>query len=325
VYTAKVTLDGTWPKLDLAALGIDNAVPLDRVEVLMRLSDPHALETLPIVEISGVEHPFEPAAENFGEAGNLHVALPHAPAPGSAFTIALDLRGSSGLYFAPLGGQTQVTLAANWPHPSFQGGWLPKQHAVDDSGFSAAWSIPYIARGFPSMWKQGDVSDKTLGASHFGVELITPVDPYRMSQRSLKYAALFIGLTFLALWLFEVRTGLRVHTVQYLLVGAGMCMFYLLELSLAEQVGFVIAYVIASGAIVMQLALYSRAVLKAWPRALMMGGLISLLYGLLYVLLRDEDYALLIGSSGLFLALSAVMYLTRGVQWSPQSAKAAPL
>lgn len=323
VYTSRVTLQGELPPVDLAKLGIDNAVQIDRAELLVRLSDVHAVDALPKLRWNGVEREFEPASEIFGEASSLHVPMHGDGTAGGAFTIDLDLRGSGGLYFAPLGRETEVALAANWPHPSFQGGWLPKQRDVDASGFSAAWSIPYVARGFPAAWQQGEVSDKTLNAACFGVELITPVDPYRMSERSLKYAALFIGLTFLALWLFEVRTGVRVHVVQYLLVGAGMCLFYLLELSLAEQLGFIAAYAVASAAIVVQLAMYSRAVLKAWPRALLMGALIALLYGLLYVLLRDEDYSLLIGSSGLFVALSAVMFLTRRVQWGVPSAKPA--
>jgi inner membrane protein len=117
-----------------------------------------------------------------------------------------------------------------------------------------------------------------------------------MSQRSVKYQILFLLLTFATLWLFEVLSKVRIHPVQYLLVGAAMCLFYLLELSLSEHCGFILAYIIASAAVIALVTLYSAAMLKTGARAAIVGLVVTLLYIYLYVLLMIEDYALLAGS-----------------------------
>jgi inner membrane protein len=156
---------------------------------------------------------------------------------------------------------------------------------------------------------------KVIETSRFGVDLIVPVDEYRMSERSVKYAGLFILLTFACLWLIEVLAKVRIHPVQYLLLGAAMCIFYLLELSLSEHIGFGIAYVMASIAVVAMVTTYSKVILKNLRQASIIGIVVAVLYGYLYVLLRNEDYALLIGSIGLFVILGLIMFLTRQVNW----------
>jgi len=162
-----------------------------------------------------------------------------------------------------------------------------------------------------------------IGASRFGLDLIDPVDQYRMAQRSVKYAALFILLTFAAVWLIEVLAGLRVHPIQYLLLGAALCLFYLLELSLSEHLGFTVAYVLASAAVVVMVGSYSLAVLRSRAKAAFIAAGVAALYGYLHVLLRNEDYALLIGSLGLFAILGAVMFATRRIDWYALDARGA--
>ena len=215
----------------------------------------------------------------------------------------------------PFGRETSVSLRSNWPHPSFQGNWLPAKRAVTDHGFEASWSIPFLGRNYPQAWNDGTSMSETVAASKFGLDLITPVDEYRMAERSTKYAGLFILLTFATIWLIEVLARLRVHPIQYLLVGAAMCLFFLLELALSEHLGFAPAYAVASVAVVGLIASYSLAALHSPRRAGVVGGLVAALYAYLYVLLKNEDYALLIGSVGLFLMLAAVMYLTRRIDW----------
>ena len=151
--------------------------------------------------------------------------------------------------------------------------------------------------------------------SRFGVELVNTVDHYRMATRSVKYAGLFILLTFATVWLIEILARVRVHTIQYLLLGAALCVFYLLELSLSEHLGFPFAYVVASAAVIGMVAAYSLVVLRRLSRALIVAGAVTLLYAYLYLLLMNEDYALLIGSVGLFAILGAIMYATRRVDW----------
>jgi inner membrane protein len=154
-----------------------------------------------------------------------------------------------------------------------------------------------------------------MTAARFGVDFHTPVDTYRVSDRLVKYELLFLGLTFITLWLFELMARLRVHPVQYLLVGSAMCLFYLLQLSLSEHLGLPLAYLVASGAVTGLVGAYCLSVLHSVLRAGIIGGVLALLYGYLYVLLQVQDYALLIGSVGLFMSLAMVMYVTRRIDW----------
>jgi inner membrane protein len=165
------------------------------------------------------------------------------------------------------------------------------------------------------MW----VSDGTLGnaiqASHFGVTLNDPIDRYRLADRSVKYAGLFIVLTFASVWLIEVLARKPVHPVQSLLLGAGLCMFYLLELSISEHVVFSVAYAIASAAVIVMVAAYCRTIFPGNSRSGVVAGGVTLLYGYLFVVLTNEDAALLVGSIGVFIVLAVIMFITRGVRW----------
>ena len=326
VYVAQVTLRGRIASADVKSLQLPPAdFPADAAQLVLQIGDVHAVDTVPALRWNGVDVAFEPGATGLGKVAGLHATLPvSAVAKGGEFIVSLTLRGSGAFSVAPLGCETAVTLRSNWPHPSFQGAWLPNRHEIDGKGFSASWSIPYVARSFPAAWTQGAVSDEELQRARFGVALNTPVDPYRMSERSLKYAELFIGLTFLAVWLFELKSGVPTHPVQYLLVGAGLCVFYLLELALAEHLGFAAAYAVASAAVTAQVGLYTRAVLRSIRRSAAIALLIASLYALLWVLLREEDFALLTGSIGVFAALCAVMFLTRRVQWGVPEPGVAP-
>jgi inner membrane protein len=156
---------------------------------------------------------------------------------------------------------------------------------------------------------------EAIERSRFGVELVNPVDHYRMSDRSVKYAGLFVLLTFATIWLIEVLAGVRVHPIQYLMLGGALCLFYLLELSLSEHLGFPAAYALASVAVIGMVAAYAVVVLRQVSRAAIVGTGVALLYAYLYILLMNEDYALLIGSIGLFLVLAAIMFTTRRVDW----------
>jgi inner membrane protein len=281
---------------------------------VLRISDVHALDDVAPLRWGGTTRMFEPGSGMLGGAG-VHVPLASVAANEPAsFEATLTLRGSGGLFFAPVGLDSSATLRSDWPDPAFQGAWLPATREVTGEGFTARWRIPHVARGLPAAWPPGTFHDEELKSALFGVNFLAPVDPYRMTERSLKYSALIVGLTFVLLWLFEVAGGARVHPVQYLMLGASLCLFYLLELSLAEHFGFALAYLLASGAVTAQVTLYARSALDgAKPVALCLG--VVALYGLLYVLLREDDYALLAGSATLFVLLSAVMFLTRRVRW----------
>jgi inner membrane protein len=324
VFRSRVRLAGSFraPVRD-AAVAPQTELRWREAQLVLRVADVHAIERVAPLRWGARDLPFEAGGGELCAAG-VHAALGEVdPEKPAAFAIDLDLRGSSRLRFAPAGRETRVALRSDWPDPSFQGAWLPDERSVGAQGFSARWHVTQVARGLPASWKKGFVADESLMATLFGVELLYPVDPYRMSERSLKYDLLFTGLTFLALWLFELLARRPVHAVQYLLLGAGLCLFYLLELSLAEQLGFALAYGLAAAAVTVQLTLYARASVGARGAATLL-GVVGSLYALLYLLLREEDYALLAGSVSLFVILSAVMFLTRRVQWQP-SAEAAAL
>jgi inner membrane protein len=225
-----------------------------------------------------------------------------------------------GAYFAPFGKVTEVTLESDWTAPSFQGTWLPTDRNFSDSGFTATWKVPFLGRNYLQSWRYTKYED-IIPSTVFGVDLISPVDHYRMSERSIKYQLLFIFLTFAALWLFEILSRMRIHFIQYFLVGAGMCLFYLLEISLSEHIGFIGAYITASAMIILLITLYSITILRTGSRAAIMGAVVTLLYLFLYILLTIQDYALLIGSIALFFILALIMFLTRKIDWYSTNVK----
>lgn len=317
VYRSRVKLSGRFKAAqgEIGTLVPREALLWDQAQMVLKLTDVHAIDRVTPLQWAGTPRDFQGGGGALGPAG-LHAPLtglvPGAPFD---FSVELVLRGSDSLYFAPSARAMDVALRSSWPHPRFHGAWLPDQREVGAAGFAARWAVTSIAGGMPAAWKVGSGAGAALDGAPFGVQLLYPVDPYRMSERSLKYDLLFIGLTFVVLWLFELRAGRAVHPVQYLMVGVALCLFYLLELSLAEHLGFTAAYALAASAVTAQVALYGRAVLRGvWPALLLM-SLVASLFALLYLLLGAEDYALLIGSASLFGVLSAVMFLTRGVRW----------
>jgi inner membrane protein len=232
------------------------------------------------------------------------------------FAFALTHAGHDFLEFVPLGKTTDVTLSAPWGDPSFYGSFLPDERVINESDFSANWKIIDINRNFPQQWK-GQVH--SIRAASFGVRLFTPVDHYLKTTRTVKYAIMFIGLTFLALFMLDVliRSGQKpVHPIQYLLIGIALVVFYTLLLSLSEHLGFAGAYGLASLAIVILITLYTKSVLNNILHTGLMAGILVVLYSYLYIVLQLEDFALLIGSVSLFVILSIVMYLTRKIDWS---------
>jgi inner membrane protein len=240
------------------------------------------------------------------------------------FAFDLSLQGSQSLQFLPLGKQTSASLSSTWRDPSFMGGFLPDRREVSAKGFTATWSVPYYGRSYPQQWLEAQreelLAGQTVMDSAFGVSLYMPVDVYQKTERSAKYGMLFLILTFLAFFLFEVFSPVSLHPMHYLQVGAALCLFYLLLLSVSEQIPFWMAYAAAAAAIVLLISGYSLAILKGKLRALIMGGMLAVLYGYLYVLLQAEDYALLLGSVGLLVILATVMFLTRRVDWSAPKA-----
>ena len=322
LYTLSLEVSGGFSRPDFSAWGTDaEDILWEQAYLSLGVSDSKGITDQAVLNWNGDEFAFSPGSGDSSGAGpGIHVPLTQA-LEGEAFDFSfpLALNGSEGVYFTPFGRETEVELTSDWPDPSFDGNWLPKERSVRADGFEATWSIPFLGRNYPQQWKTGSDFDEAINTSQFGVKFFVPIDTYRMGHRSVKYAPLFLVLTFITLWLFEILSGVRIHPLQYLLLGAGMSVFYLLELSLAEHIGFLTAYIAASSAIVLLIGSYSSVVLKSPTRASIVGSITAVLYGNLYILLSNQDYALLIGSIGLFVVLATVMYLTRKINFSAQA------
>ena len=323
VYTARLKVNGRFLRPDLSGIRPEPShVDWDNASVDVGVTDPRGIARRLTMRWAGREAGFVPGVTPNGLfSTGLRVPVGALPESLNAipFEFEIDLNGTPDLRILPAGDETQVTLASTWPHPSFTGAPLPRERSIGPSGFTASWNIPYFGRGYPTRWTSDEmIPNERRGevyASAIGVTLMRPVDIYQQTERAVKYAALFIVLTFVIAFLWEVTGGVLVHPVQYLFVGFAMCVFYLLLLSLAEHIQFDGAYGAAAVATVTLLAWYWSWVLNGLKQGTVMGGVLVGLYGFLYLLLRLEDYALLAGSIGLFLMLAAVMFLTRRVQW----------
>jgi inner membrane protein len=215
--------------------------------------------------------------------------------------------------------QNTVTIKSKWPDPHFRGTFLPTERKIGADGFEAVWKVSYYGRSYPQQWSSldgaGMIARDALNASLFGVDLITVVDSYRYVERSIKYGILFIVLVFTTFFLFEILAAIRIHPFQYTLVGVALCLFYLALLSLSELIPFGRAYLAGAAAATLMITAYSATALKSGLRALLVCIGLSGIYGFLYVILREQDYSLLIGTIGLFIALAIVMFATRGIDW----------
>lgn len=322
LYRLDLRLSATFPHPDPAALGIDPADVLwHDAAVTIGLTDTRGIKEQVAIRWDGADLPLEPGSGGSPLAGSgLHRRLPglgNGPAGPHTAALSLRLQGSQSLAFTPLGVETDVALRSAWRDPSFYGAFLPDRRTVGPTGFSAIWKVSHYGRSYPQRFTSGGEGSDTrcVCASAFGVRLFLPVDHYQLATRAIKYAVLFVVLTFLAFFLFEVLSGLSLHPLQYLLVGAALALFFLLLVSLSEHVGFGPAYAVAATATVLLIGLYTSRILASRGRAAAVAGLLAALYGTLFVLLKQEDYALLLGSVALFAILAAVMWLTRGVDW----------
>ena len=230
------------------------------------------------------------------------------------FSFTLNLQGSQNLNFIPLGSTTNVKIKSDWPFPSFNGNFLPDHRKVADTGFDADWKVLQLNRNFPQSWIGSKHAEK-IRNSNFGIDLILPLDDYKKSVRSSKYAVMCIALTFLIFFLVEIINKRKIHPFQYILVGLGLCIFYVLLISISEHSNFNTAYIISSIAIVGMISLYSLTIFKSKKLSFLLLSTLTSIYGFLFVTLQMADYALLMGSIGLTLILAATMYFTRNINW----------
>jgi inner membrane protein len=324
--------------------GVPGALPVgaqldwSQAEILVGVTDARGALADGTVSVEGKTFTLVPAeaAQNMsfdGEPGSrlrlvlFGSRLEGIAKPGAHFTVTSNLRFSGAQRIAVLayGKTTHVTAQGGWRSPGFDGGFLPVNRTVSPSGFAAEWSVPFIARGVRAEGESGTITG--LGATALGVSFVEVADPYQSVNRALKYVPLFLGWVFISYFIFEVTTGKRVHLAQYVLIGIAQVIFYLLLLSLAERTGFDLGFLLASVATVTLLALNAAWIFASRAQGIRAFVTFGCLYGLIYLLLRLEDNALLAGAIASFLAVAAVMYFTRGLDWysslPPAAARAA--
>lgn len=326
VYRTRLKLRGRFEPPDprLWQRAADPPLWQDAV-VAVGIPDLRGIQPDATVTWNGTPQPLQPGT---GGVGFLPSGV-HLPVPGMSalpesqtvdFELELVLNGSRSIEVAPVGRTTDVKLVSSWADPAFIGAFLPVERTVTEEGFEARWEVSYLGRGYPEAWRSEDESaaahQGAVTASALGVELLRLVDGYRMTERSTKYAILFILVTFTTFFLFEILQPFTLHPLHYLLVGFALCVFYLLLLSLSELLPFGAAYGLASLATVGLICGYASTILRRRSRGLVTGAVLAGLYGYLYVLLQLRDLALLLGSLGLFALLATVMWLTRHVDWN---------
>lgn len=281
---------------------------------VMRVSDSRGIRNAPALTLNGSKLEFAPGSIAPIQGNGMHVPLQAIQASQSHtlhFSFPLELQGMTTLAVTPTGNNTEMSLKSSWLHPSFGGNFLPRARNVDEKGFSAQWRVSNLARNSST---HGE-TDQSIASETFSVDFIDPINVYLMSERAVKYGVMFVVLVFTSFFMFEVLRELRIHPMQYLLVGLALAMFFLLIISLSEHIPFLISYIISGAACTALIGLYLTGMLKSIKPALVFSGSIALLYAVLYGVLQSEDNALLMGTLIMFAALAAVMMLTRHMDW----------
>jgi inner membrane protein len=333
VYAARLALSGRFAAPSMADVAADVvSVRWRDAAFVLGLSGVSGLKEAAVLKMAGAaDTPFAPSL-GFpeGTLNGIHAKLgaavvpdPEQPPRAFAFTVDLVFNGSVALSIAPVARETRVSMASDWPHPSFFGAFLPDDRQVTASGFTAAWKVPHLARSVPEAWSLADGGLQRLLPYTFGVRMIAPVDFYSLVTRAVKYGIQFLVLAFMAVFCIELMSQRRVHPVQYLFTGIALVFFYVLLLSLAEHLGFPTAYVIASVATGLMLAVYVGAAFGSTIKGLLMLSVFGAIYAILYLILQLEDYALLAGAVLGFAALTVVMFVTLRVDWSGGTARPA--
>jgi len=311
-------MHATFDKAALAGVTPSDATMLwNQASVAIRVSDSHGLADNVTLTANGRKIAFGPGVDTGADTKVSGIQAPLALSGPADLTLDTKfvLRGSREFSIAPLGRRTTAAIRSQWDSPSFFGPSLPTERQVGKDGFKASWVVPYLARGFGQSFETSTNVMDLLAQPAFGARFYRPVDYYQLVERSLKYAILFVALALLVFFVMETVSPQRLHAVQYALVGSAQVLFYLLLLSFSEHIGFAAAYLVAAVATVALTSLYAASALASWVRAGVLCAVLSALYGLFYVILNAEDYALLIGSGLLFAALAATMYVTRKIDW----------
>ena len=318
LFYGTLTLKGSFdPAMALASLQ-PNEKFSGAAAIVISLRDLKGIRKIVSAKLGDQELFFQPgkinAIASYYGSTDIFASLGRVPNRETEFEIVMEVQGGRSVEFAPFGQNTHVEISSDWGSPSFQGAFLPASSTITSDSFSAQWDISYLSRDIPLVWRQSERENYTP-PSIFGVDFYRAIDTYSLNTRAVKYAILILIVPFLTLFLLEIVTKTRIHPVPYLLCGIGNAVFYLLLLSLSEQISFYAAYLIAAFAVTLLLTLYSRSLLTSPRKSWFMGLVAAVAYTLLYAVLNAESYALLIGSVVTFAVSALIMFLTRKLDW----------
>ncbi|UUM68885.1 cell envelope integrity protein CreD [Aeromonas veronii] len=318
VYQTRLSLSGRLPTAaqlqESAPLAGDDELVAGKPYLSLVLSDARGINSVPELQLGKLRTPFAPGARLGSTLAGIHAPLDSLPQQDGTFHLELNLQGMNELEVVPLGRESKLQLAGNWPHPNFIGDFLPASRSLNQEGFNASWQTSWFATDMESRFNRAMNGGEGVLPT-FSVSLVQPVDHYQLNERAAKYALLFIGLTFISFFMFELLKGLRVHPIQYALVGMGLAIFYLVLLALTEHLGFGWAYLVAALASVLLNGFYLSHVLGGPKQGIGFAALLGLVYAILYSLLQAEEIALLLGALLLFATLALIMLLTRKLDW----------
>ncbi len=322
VYSGQMELTGQFARPDFENLRIEEKNVLwDDAVVTFAIPDLRGVKETLQLQWAESRIPLLPGCKLTGFSSGVYARVGglRETHEGIPLKLNLTLNGSVGIRFAPVGDQNAVKLSSSWPDPSFQGAFLPVERNVGAGGFSAIWQVSQYGRDYAQQWTDRDsaagLSSGSVASSLFGVNFLSGIDAYRNVERAIKYGMLFFVLVFVAFFLFEILSALKIHPFQYTLVGVALTLFYLGLLSLSEFISFGLAYLAASAATTSLIWFYCATVLKSGVRTLIVVGMLAAIYSFLYVALQLQDYSLLFGTAGLFLVLASVFYVTRNIDW----------
>lgn len=317
VYRGKVEMKGKFKALGNNELGLNEKLLWDQASVVLGISDLRSIREQVRMTVGSRQVAFEPGAA----ANDVADVAVNALLPLSAeeleqeleFSLSIQLNGSAFLRMVPVGRVTKASVSSSWVDPSFQGAFLPDSSTITPEGSSATWTVLHLNRPYPQEFTGSRAYQ--LHESSFGLDLMLPVDEYRKSDRASKYGMMLIALVFLVFFFVEVLQKLRIHPIQYLLVGLALCVFYTLLIALGEHIGFGKAYLVSTVAVVALVVFYAASVFKMPKATRLLAMVLLFVYGFMFTIIHQEDLALLIGSIGLFVVLAIVMVLSRKIDW----------
>ncbi len=321
VYTTTIQLDGSFSIPDFSEYDIaTNDIIWEKTQLILQTSNLKGIKETVHIQLQDSSYDLIPKYDT-----NYLKTILSKPISGFkelakkdiSFNSKLVINGSESLKFIPIGKITTASMQSNWHSPGFTGEYLPddKTKKISNNGFQANWKVLETNRRFEQVFFD---TLPGLTSFAFGTNLVNPVDDYQKTERTAKYGFMVIGLTFLVFLLIQIVSKIYIHPFQYVMIGLALVMFYTLLISISEHSSFLKAYGVASVSVLLLLVLYTKTIFKSFKFPLFIGASLGMLYGFIYVIIQLENYALLVGSIGLFIILSIIMYVSRKIDWGNQ-------